>query len=117
MCNDCAIVPIVPPGPPIPRIVDTTESSIEVEWDPPADNGGGDILGYYVDKTMAGTKDWSRSTERPWKNRTFTVYGVREGAKYIVRVIAVNAAGEGVPGMTESVFVRNPQGNLSQSLQ
>ncbi len=59
---------------------------------------------------MAGTKDWSRSTERPWKTRAFTVYGVREGAKYLVRVIACNAAGEGTPGFTESVFVRNPAG-------
>lgn len=59
---------------------------------------------------MAGTKDWSRSTERPWKSRAFTVYGVREGAKYQVRVIACNAAGEGTPGFTESVFVRNPAG-------
>lgn len=59
---------------------------------------------------MAGTKDWSRSTERPWKTRAFTVYGVREGAKYQIRVIACNAAGEGTPGFTESVFVRNPAG-------
>lgn len=61
-------------------------------------------------QAMAGTKDWSRSTERPWKGRAFTVYGVREGAKYQVRVIACNAAGEGTPGFTESVFVRNPAG-------
>lgn len=113
----------------------TTDHSIDVEWDPPVDNGGGEILGYHVDKVisfthmscldffqtrssllcgvlqaMAGTKDWSRSTERPWKSRAFTVYGVREGAKYLVRVIACNAAGEGTPGFTESVFVRNPAG-------
>ncbi|KAF6733011.1 Titin, partial [Oryzias melastigma] len=103
-----AQAPILPPGPPVARVVETTDHSIDVEWDPPADTGGGDILGYHVDKAMAGTKDWSRSTERPWKTRAFTVYGVREGAKYIVRVIACNAAGEGTPGFTESVFVRNP---------
>lgn len=28
----------------------TTDHSIEVEWDPPEDNGGGEILGYHVDK-------------------------------------------------------------------
>lgn len=128
----------MPPGPPVARVVATTDHSIDVEWDPPADNGGGEILGYHVDKVapptkcraqsmtdvmtelqhfvffqaMAGTKDWSRSTERPWKTRAFTVYGVREGAKYLVRVIACNAAGEGTPGFTESVFVRNPAGQM-----
>lgn len=100
----------MPPGPPIPRVVDTTDHSITVEWDPPVDNGGAEIFGYHVDKVMAGTKDLSRATERPWKNRTFTVYGVREGAKYIVRVVAVNSAGEGAPGMTDAVIVRNPAG-------
>lgn len=105
----------MPPGPPFPRIIDTTESSIDVEWDPPASNGGGDILGYHVDKTVAGTKDWSRSTERPWKTRVFTVYGVREGAKYLVRVIAVNGAGEGTPGLTESVIVRDPKGIVNSN--
>ena len=43
----------VPPGPPIPRVVATTDHSIEVEWDPPLDNGGGEILGYHVDKVRA----------------------------------------------------------------
>lgn len=100
----------MPPGPPIPHVVDTTDHSITVTWDPPADNGGADIFGYQVDKAVAGSKDWSRATERPWKNHTFTVYGVREGAKYIVRVVAVNSAGEGAPGMTDAVIVRNPAG-------
>lgn len=100
----------MPPGPPIPRIVDTTDHSLTVEWEPPADNGGADIFGYHVDKVMAGTKDWSRATERPWKTCTFTVFGVREGAKYIIRVVAVNCAGEGAPGMTDAAIVRNPAG-------
>lgn len=100
----------MPPGPPTPRIVDTSDYSIDIEWDPPADNGGAEIFGYHVDKLVAGTKDWSRATERPHKNRTFTVYGVREGAKYIVRVMAINCAGEGEPGLTDTVIVRNPAG-------
>lgn len=102
----------MPPGPPTPRIVDTTDHSITVEWDPPTDNGGADIFGYQVDKVVAGTKDWSRATERPWKTNTFTVFGVREGAKYIVRVIAVNCAGEGTPGVTDAIIVRNPAGTV-----
>lgn len=38
------------------------------------------------------------------------MYGVREGAKYIVRVVAINCAGEGQPGFTDAVIVRNPAG-------
>lgn len=34
-------------------MVGTTDYSIDVEWDPPADNGGGEILGYHVDKVRS----------------------------------------------------------------
>lgn len=61
-------------------------------------------------QAVFGSKDWSRATERLQKTRAFTVYGVREGAKYMVKVIACNVAGEGTPGFTESVFVRYPAG-------
>ena len=61
---------------------------------------------------MAGQKDWSRATERLQKTRTFTVFGVRDGGKYMVRVMGVNAAGEGTPGLTQAVFVRNPAGTV-----
>lgn len=43
----------VPPGPPVARVVQTTDHSIDVEWDPPVDNGGGEILGYHVDKVRS----------------------------------------------------------------
>ena len=103
-------VSIVPPGPPVPTIVDTTKSTIDVTWDPPLYNGGGDILGYHIEKVMVGEKDWSRSSERLCKELKFTVTGAKMGKDYIVRVIAVNNAGEGAPGMTETVTVRDPQG-------
>ena len=38
------------PGPPVARVMETTDHSIDVEWDAPLDNGGGEILGYHVDK-------------------------------------------------------------------
>lgn len=42
--------PVVPPGPPTPWIVDTGKDSVIVAWKPPLYNGGGDILGYHVEK-------------------------------------------------------------------
>lgn len=35
------------------RVAATTDHSIDVEWDPPIDNGGGEILGYHVDKVRS----------------------------------------------------------------
>lgn len=42
----------VPPGPPIPRVVDTGKDSVILAWKPPLYNGGGDILGYHVEKVL-----------------------------------------------------------------
>lgn len=51
--NLCFCDSAVPPGPPVARVTATTDHSIDVEWDPPADNGGGEILGYHVDKVRS----------------------------------------------------------------
>lgn len=51
----CLLVTAVPPGPPVARVAATTDHSIDVEWDPPVDNGGGEILGYHVDKVISFT--------------------------------------------------------------
>lgn len=40
----------MPPGPPTPWIVDTGKDFVIVAWKPPLYNGGGDILGYHVEK-------------------------------------------------------------------
>lgn len=44
------LVHTVPPGPPTPWIVDTGKDFVIVAWKPPLYNGGGDILGYHVEK-------------------------------------------------------------------
>lgn len=100
----------MPPGPPIPRIADTSATSIELEWQPPVYNGGGDIIGYHVYKQLMGVNEWSRCTAKPVKVLQFTVGEVREGADYKLRVTALNAAGEGPPGETEPATVAEPKG-------
>lgn len=45
----------VPPGPPVARVESTTDHSINVEWDPPADNGGGEVFGYHVEKVKSSS--------------------------------------------------------------
>lgn len=46
------MLPPVPPGPPIPRVVDTGNDSVILAWKPPLYNGGGDILGYHIEKVL-----------------------------------------------------------------
>lgn len=61
-------------------------------------------------QVLAGEKEWTRSTEFRCKDLTYTVTGLTEGADYYIRVLAVNDAGPGAPGVTEPVTVKEPQG-------
>lgn len=100
----------VPPGPPIPRILDTSSTCIDLAWEAPLYNGGGDITGYHVYKQFLGSNEWSRCTEKPVKVLSYLVKGIREGADYKLRVTALNIAGEGPPGETEPITVAEPKG-------
>lgn len=44
---------------------------------------------------------------------TYTATGLTEGADYYFRVVAVNDAGPGAPGVTEPVTVKEPEGTNS----
>lgn len=67
-------------------------------------------------QVLAGEKEWTRSTEFRCKELTYTVGGLMEGADYYIRVVAVNDAGPGAPGVTEPVTVKEPQGYYTQHL-
>lgn len=63
----------VPPGPPTPWIVDTGKDFVIVAWKPPLYNGGGDILGYHVEKVQ-------KPFQRVGLKLTFAVTDVSAGA-------------------------------------
>lgn len=64
-------------------------------------------------QVLVGEKNWTRSTEFRCKELTYTVTGLKEGGDYYIRVIAVNDAGPGAPGVTEPVTVKEPLGKNS----
>ncbi|XP_078700696.1 titin-like [Branchiostoma floridae x Branchiostoma belcheri] len=90
----------IPPGPPRPQVVDTTRSSVTLEWEPPARDGGSPIIGYYVEmKKFRGEADWERCHDTELvRLRELVVPDLNEGEEYWFRVFAVNEVGEGPPG-------------------
>lgn len=92
----------------MPKIVDTTNTTVDISWIPPLYNGGGEILGYHVEYCLVEEKNWARSTEFRCKECKYTLTGLTEGADYYIRVFAVNEGGNGKPGMTEPVQVKEP---------
>lgn len=91
------------PGPPRnPKIVSCTSSSMVVTWEPPLDNGGSMIQGYWLEKRERGAVYWGRVNRAPVtkpavKGLEYKVLRLIEGSEYQFRVMAVNAAGIGPP--------------------
>lgn len=91
------------PGPPRnPKIVSWTSSSMVVTWEPPLNNGGSMITGYWLEKRERGAVYWGRVNRAPVtkpavKGLEYKVLRLIEGSEYQFRVMAVNAAGIGPP--------------------
>ncbi|XP_062420594.1 myomesin-2 isoform X2 [Pungitius pungitius] len=68
-----------------------TKSSVFVQWDPPSHPKN--LVGYYIDARVAGTKDWFPCNHKPFKHSRFVVHGLIPGETYTFRVQAVNVFG------------------------
>ena len=73
-----------------------------VTWEPPLDNGGSTITGYWLEKRERGAVYWGRVNRAPVtkpavKGLEYNVLRLNEGAEYQFRVMACNAAGLGPP--------------------
>uniref|UniRef100_A0A3P8ZWF2 Myomesin 2a n=1 Tax=Esox lucius TaxID=8010 RepID=A0A3P8ZWF2_ESOLU len=65
-----------------------TKSSVFVQWDPP--KHANKLMGYYIDASVIGSKEWSPCNHKPYK---FVVHGLTPGETYVFRVQAVNVYG------------------------
>ena len=89
------------PGPPFkPSVTEVTKTSMLVTWQPPANNNGAEIEGYWLEMRDNDSTRWkkvSRSpiTKPPLLSCSFKVLKLSEGLEYRFRACAVNKAGAG----------------------
>ena len=79
-----------------------SDGSLLIAWDPPQNDGGSAITGYTV-QWKSGSQsfgDPSREHTTGASAITYAITGLTNGTEYTVRVIAVNAVGDGPPSDT-----------------
>uniref|UniRef100_A0A8B9HBV8 Myomesin-1 n=1 Tax=Astyanax mexicanus TaxID=7994 RepID=A0A8B9HBV8_ASTMX len=75
------------------RVIPTrnTDTSVVVAWE--ASRDAKDLVGYYIENSVAGSNVWEPCNNKPVKATRFICHGLTTGEKYVFRVRAVNAAG------------------------
>ncbi|PNJ81208.1 MYOM1 isoform 4 [Pongo abelii] len=68
-----------------------TDTSVVVSWEESKD--AKELVGYYIEASVAGSGKWEPCNNNPVKGSRFTCHGLVTGQSYIFRVRAVNAAG------------------------
>ena len=97
------------PGPPINlKPTDLTKTSTVLKWDPPKDDGGSPITGYYIERMNPYGTRWVKVNKEPITERKMPIDDMEEGNEYKFRVMAENAAGVGEPCEPISVIAKDP---------
>ncbi|GLC41641.1 hypothetical protein PLESTF_000270000 [Pleodorina starrii] len=90
-----------PSAPGKPVITARTAHNIRVRWDEPEHSYGAIVKSYKLEGALAGTDDWTTMYEGP--ETAVKVANLQPATKYLLRVAAENAAGEGVFSECEAV--------------
>lgn len=112
LATDTAIVAKNPwdtPGKPEDvKVVDWDKNHMDLEWKPPANNGGAPIDHYIIEKKDK-FGDWTPCTTVPGNQTKGTADGLIPGETYQFRVKAVNKAGPGEPSDPTEPKVAKPR--------
>uniref|UniRef100_A0A8C4F5E4 Myomesin-2 n=1 Tax=Dicentrarchus labrax TaxID=13489 RepID=A0A8C4F5E4_DICLA len=68
-----------------------TDTSVLIQWAPPKEPNN--LIGYYIDQCVKGSKDWTSANHKPHKSTKFVVSGLTKGETYVFRVQAINELG------------------------
>ena len=78
-------------------------TTLTLNWNLPATNGGDDITDYVVEVSSDGGTNWTAIAHTPSPVRSFNVNNLTKGKAYKFRVSAVNSLGTGAPSAVLSL--------------
>ncbi|KAM4794762.1 myomesin-3 [Rhinophrynus dorsalis] len=88
------------PGPPYDvRCREVRNTSLMLHWEAPIYTGSSQITGYITEIREMGSEDWKRINDDPTLDTHLRVSNLETGKCYELRVLAINAAGTGMPSL------------------
>ncbi|XP_059156398.1 twitchin-like isoform X4 [Physella acuta] len=99
-----------PEAPGTPNVTEVGGDFVSLTWDKPRSDGGGKILGYWIEKREHGTENWSRVNNNPCITNMINISSLIEDRQYEFRVFAQNEAGMSkASSASNSVKIKDPK--------
>ena len=90
-------------------MLEVTKDSAKIMWKTPETDGGSPIVGYVIERSLAGRERWLRANNQLVPELTYCVPELVEDNEYVFRVIAENKVGQSEPSEpTKPVVARDP---------
>lgn len=102
-----------PDRPEAVAVTEVKKDAVVIEWKPPTDDGGLDIIKYSIEKCDPENKVWIKVAEVERTIESYCVQKLLANAQYIFRVMAMNPIGVSEPIESDAVTIRVKIGNIS----
>ena len=102
--NSCEVAERMAP----PLVDGVQRDSMTVTWEPPTNDGGGNIIGYVLERRTRIQRKWTRAVHELISGTQYRVRGLNDGTEYLFRVSAVNAAGTNEPSLPSNGAIARP---------
>ena len=101
-----------PPGAPeAPEVTEVFKTSCVVSWQPPAQDGGSPITGYWLERRTKLSTRWVRVNKDLVADTTLNITDLVETNEYEFRVSAENKIGTGPPSApSKPIVAKDPWG-------
>lgn len=93
-------------------IKDLKKDSLVIEWKPPVDDGGLQIVKYSIEKCDPQKGVWMKVADVEKDIESYSIQKLLHNAQYLFRVIASNPIGESEPLESEVVSIKKAIGKL-----
>ncbi|XP_033116214.1 twitchin-like [Anneissia japonica] len=99
-----------PSKPGVPDVTEVGKDFVNLTWTRPDSDGGRPILGYFVEKSEAGTGRWVRVNNNPVVTLSYNLPNLIEDRNYEFRIFAVNEGGLSEPSTASTaVKIKDPK--------